>query len=1280
MNVKIFYSWQTTTSTKYNKNFIMECILESTKQLNRKPGFENIEFEVLEGVRGEAGSPSVASKITDERIPSSDIFIADLSVINFLESAAREEIKIKYGHEIKPMQNNNVLNEHGVASNALGLTRLIGVLNRIHGSPNENPDNIPFDLRHLRFPIEYSYSVTDVSKDEAKKSLVSDLLNAIRLCTLDFLQFNRNKFLPFIGWTQWSKSFDNALEFVKNEKYQQILESIVDIIAEPNRSIRVLGLSGLGKTRMLFEIFKETRTGEPIQLANRILYINDNLNPGQDYSSLFGKIIDENSGYIVIVDNCSLPLHRRLMQYLKSPASKIVLITVDSNPEETFHDVMSNVSYITIKKEEQSTVVDNILSRDFSYVDSEKIAKIREFSQGIPLMAVLLAQSIKEEGAFHGTLEDKDLLDKLLGSKGREPKYRTILKSCALFNFFGYYDDLVSQLKFIATNKNITSISGDDQVLVNDFYETCDFYLKREIFEKRGRLIGMRPFPLAMSLAEEWLDSCSPQRFLELITEIGHLPQPDSSSLTNAFAEQMKYLGDNDKAVQIVERITGIGSPFDNAEVLNTELGSRLFRSFVEVNPVAIANSLSRTFARLNTTELLQISDGRRNLIWVFEKLCFDKRTFDKSVKILYALAVAENETWANNATGQFLQLFKVSLAGTEVNLSDRWDIIVWGLSQENEEFEKLAISAMSTGLSYGSFNRLVGAERQGTKVLEDYRPTGQEIAQYWKRIIDRLGEIALTDEKHATLATDIITNAVSAMYRYGLGHHIIELLNRISKKKNYDWDDVLNSLRFSINSESVILSDELLVKTNSLLELLTKTDFVSRYADLPNVLRYQKESEGEKYIPYIKEFVNDFVVLESSWSAILPDLYNKNLVYSVYFGTTLHQILSQKPALAKKFVELSIQALTNNVSESPNFAILGGFVSMMDDVQQNDFYEKVFQIEKLKPSLFVFIAGNPKGKLYLDMLFSIVDNAPKVVANFMSFDYNNALNSMTVSELILFATRLSGYGSDGLQISFILLYDSTSSDVKKRRDVLPLLKEFILALSKNLAQIKFFDDHRSVQTIIDILSQDGQTFFAKSLNKAILKSMKKTDSYWAEYNLQTIYEVMIKRYFGAIWPDLSKALLSKNTDYRLFYNLKNLLGSQIGGVYRKMGVLFYGDLENIFRWCEINRPTAPARLAEMVPIFADDNKNYEQWHPITLRLLQEFGNIKEVLDNLSSNMGSYSWVGSLVPLLGAKKTLFEKLLSHEVPAVKNWATMYIEYLERQIESEKNSDAESTAI
>jgi hypothetical protein len=165
--------------------------------------------------------------------------------------------------------------------------------------------------------------------------------------------------------------------------------------------------------------------------------------------------------------------------------------------------------------------------------------------------------------------------------------------------------------------------------------------------------------------------------------------------------------------------------------------------------------------------------------------------------------------------------------------------------------------------------------------------------------------------------------------------------------------------------------------------------------------------------------------------------------------------------------------------------------------------------------------------------------------------------------------------------------------------------------------------------------------------------------------------------HFNSIWPDLSEALLSKEESYITFYGLKHILGSHIGGVGRTIGVLFEGDIDAIFKWCHENKPLAPARIAELTPIFINNNTDYSEWHPVALRLLNDFGDIKEVLSSLSSNMGTYSWTGSVVPFLEAKKELFRQISDHSIEEVRNWATAYIAYLDKDIEREKNRDAES---
>ena len=85
----------------------------------------------------------------------------------------------------------------------------------------------------------------------------------------------------------------------------------------------------------------------------------------------------------------------------------------------------------------------------------------------------------------------------------------------------------------------------------------------------------------------------------------------DAEELSHAFHQQFKYMGFCDKACEMLNQLLGENSPFGNVEVLNTELGSRLFRTFVEVNPIVVAEFLCRVLSPLSIDSLKGIDAGR---------------------------------------------------------------------------------------------------------------------------------------------------------------------------------------------------------------------------------------------------------------------------------------------------------------------------------------------------------------------------------------------------------------------------------------------------------------------------------------------------------------------------------------------------------------------------------------------------------------------------------------------------------------------------------------------
>jgi hypothetical protein len=1275
MKLKIFFSWQMTTDSKYNKYFILDCIKKSVKKLKNKPELKGVEFIIQEGITGESGSVQVASKIADERIPNCDIFIADLSVVNHINGFNRFVRKIT-GDKFKPFQNNNVFYEYGVAYEAIGEEKIIGVLNNSYGSPNENLDNIPFDLKHLRFPLEYKYSPKFNDKKKAQTQLISGLTGALKETAIFALQHQKNKYKPLSVWRDWESLTNTTQKYHGSEFINSITSQIKNGVKKTNESIRLIGLSGLGKTRILLEAFRMDESEDSINLNSRTLYLNCNYHSNADYQSLFTKLTKEKEDRIVILDNCSRALHRQLLHFIQNDNNLISLITIDSNPEEIEQDKINGVNYIAIKKEDLSSIVDKILDEDIAVLGKDNVEKIKEFSQGIPLMAVLIGESIKNGEKFIGKLDDKELLDKLLGEKGKNERFRTILKSCSIFNYFGIEDELKSQLEFIATDKNITSLTGDNQVIINEFHDTCNYFLKREIFERKGRLIGLRPFPLAMSLAQEWLEPCSPERLLNVITNIAQLEEPDRKNLSEAIAEQMKYLGYNDKAVLIIDKIVGPQSPFDNAEVLNSELGSRLFRSFVEVNPVAISQNLTRVFSAKSKEELLQVNDGRRNLVWVLEKLCFDRRTFHESAKLLYAFAIAENETWSNNATGQFLNLFKILLAGTESNLQERWKIIEWGLNKGNKEYYDLAIKAMKSGLSYGHFSRMGGSESQGSKKLIDYQPTWDEVSEYWSNILTKLTSIVKSDESHSKLASNSIANSIRSICNARLGDVIIPFIKEIAIYKQNDWDEGLKGLKFARKYEKGLLSENLMESINTLIESLTKTDFATRYKTISSSYHldsdesYSSEKVKEAIIQLADEFISDKITWESHFHLF----YTSQQVNSYQFGNRVYELIKNNPTEVDKFINLSINTIIELKKDERNLTVLGGFISQASDKIKEDFYKSLSKNEELNYLLFYFLSIDNEGKKYFDLLFELIENDKCELENFNAFNYSNSLRKCNLNELEEFSNKLFEYGQEGHAIVFDLFFSLGYNNDELKTSLTPIFKKCIYKLGAN--KKRQHDNYKWSDTICSILSSVDESELAVFINNSIIESISWENSYHLDYNVQNIYEVLMKVHFQSIWDDLSNALLSKDDDYIKFYGLKHILGSRIGGIGKSVGILFEGNIDLIFEWCKSNQPLAPSRLAELVPIYGDNNNNYSVWHSLAKRLIDEFGNYENVLSHLSSNMGTYSWTGSVVPLLEAKKELFRSIANHEIELVSDWATKSLSYTDERIRKEKNRDEE----
>lgn len=168
MAFTIFYSWQSDSPPNVNRNFIEEALKRAIKEIGKDLNIEDAPREKIildKDTKGVPGQPHIAEVIL-QKISECGIFVPDLTFIG----------KTKDG---RLLMNPNVLIEYGWALNKPSRNRIVAVMNTAFGEPGED---LPFDMRHLRYPILYKLNdeATPLERKEILVSLVKELVPAIK--------------------------------------------------------------------------------------------------------------------------------------------------------------------------------------------------------------------------------------------------------------------------------------------------------------------------------------------------------------------------------------------------------------------------------------------------------------------------------------------------------------------------------------------------------------------------------------------------------------------------------------------------------------------------------------------------------------------------------------------------------------------------------------------------------------------------------------------------------------------------------------------------------------------------------------------------------------------------------------------------------------------------------------------------------------------------------------------------------------------------------------------
>lgn len=1059
-------------------------------------------------------------------------------------------------------------------------------------------------------------------------------------------------------WAEW-ESLENGARFpfVKDDERERVIEALRKLTDSSRNVIRVIGFSGLGKTRLALEAFRPI--GGQADTASSIAYIDAAISTS-DLPGLIASWIREGMSGVLVVDNCSIGLHKKLRQQIQRAESKLSLLTLDSEPE---HDQGCPEFVLSTMQPEH---ISQMLTPMYSGRIPD-LQRIVSFAQGWPQMAVLLAQARLDREPEMGSLKDDDILRRILWSGGPvDVDHERVLRALSLFDAFGIDDDAQSELHFICE----TLIHSD----VDTVYDCVQRFRKRGVVNVFGRFAQIAPKPLAIRLAAEWWRSVRRETQQALISS--DLP----GRLMPALCAQIEKLDFLPEVKSLTEELCGASGPFGQAEVILSETGSYLFRAFAEINPEATTRAIGRVLLPLDESEVVAIDgDTRRNLVWALEKLCFRKVCFQEAAICLLRLAVAETENYSNNATGNFTQLFRVFGSGTEATPEQRLSVIEVALGAACEKATRIAIMALSAALEVQGRARLVGAEYQGSgPPLEEWRPVyWQEVFDYWGRVLDTLKLLAQdTNLEVAKAALNGIGTKLRGLVSKSrdITYKLDSIIEALTHSGNLVWtsafESVVQALKYDAEKMPVEAKD-MLEKWSALLVPRTLPEQLEFIVTRP--IYDHSESSPGKFVDRSALRAEALAQkVSEDWAALQPHLkilMSGEQRQSFAFGRTLSgAVLNDKGSRFNDLIAAAVDI------EDLNANFLCGVLRGIFEADKGEWNARLDKLKDttLRSYYADFVQSGEVEPSHLKEIEALLRQGVLKTSSVVSLSYGRGMEHLDSHVVNSFCQSLLNLGGENSWAGFEIIMRVEEAERPRSEEKWARVGEFLLKVDlKQESPARASNLHLWCDAAKHLI-EAGDVGFSTKLAIKILEAASDVDDFELIHQVRDLLGEVLEKHGDAVWPEVcpfvDAAISKRKIALAQLFSVDDFGSrSTVSPIGRLPKPVFEA-------WCRASRAGRVFSAEVLNPLSAEAG---ETTLASRLRfLIDEFGDDEEILGAVGANLSTFGWMGSVVPHLQKEIAALRELIPHRIKHVQEWAEWRIEWLSRRVQREARYDDE----
>ena len=457
------------------------------------------------------------------------------------------------------------------------------------------------------------------------------------------------------------------------------IDRIRELVRTTDRAVRIVGLSGVGKTRVVQALFEAGVGGDPLE-GSLAIYADLGEPPVPTSRQVLERLKAERRPAFLVLDNCPADAHGSLAGQV-AEVGHVKLITVEYDIRE---DCPETTSVVQIQAEGIDVAM-ALVQRRYSHLGQVNAQRIAEFSGGNARLAVALADRVGSSEGLSG-FSHRQLFERLFW-QGDTPD-KELLEAARVLSLVYSFSVSESQDGF----DHLDVLAGLIERNRLSLYSAAELLVDRQLVQRRGNWRAILPHAVANRLAATALRRIPPEAVLRAFGSSQHL--------LTSFGRRLGYLHDHEVARGIITSWldpNGILHEIENFDAAHL----RLLENVAPAAPDAVLNVIEARLNQLDPSHLSSVHVFQGAVIAdLLRAIAYDPRLFERCVGVLAKLALSgETGQRRRNAWARLCGLFALYLSGTEATLEVRLPIVRRFLFSSNANERELGSGMLEAAL-----------------------------------------------------------------------------------------------------------------------------------------------------------------------------------------------------------------------------------------------------------------------------------------------------------------------------------------------------------------------------------------------------------------------------------------------------------------------------------------------------------------------------------------------------------------------------------------------------